>query len=180
MKAAVTVQKTALRILLYGFRRAEQELPLFRTDQRDFSTPLPQGSLSSCPHGQSGPDNHSAFTESTTRTWSEAEVAQTMGGQISPDIVNLLPPIFLAPRRPLFLSLTLPVSFLCPIIHSLFFFFSLSSIGQCKWRSASGSDKSLVMRASLLTLCHSLMSWDSNIFARVFFTLRAERRQAGL
>lgn len=37
-----------------------------------------------------------------------------------------------------------------------------------------------VMRASLSTLCHILMSWDSNIFARVFFTLRAVRREAGL
>ena len=51
-----------------------------------------------CPPGQSGPDDRSAFTESTTWTLaSEAEVAQTMGGQISPDIINLSPLTSLAP-----------------------------------------------------------------------------------
>ncbi|KAG7224034.1 hypothetical protein INR49_015291 [Caranx melampygus] len=45
---------------------------------------------------------------------------------------------------------------------------------ESKWRHAIGSDKSLGDESfSLLTLCHILMSWDSNIFARLFFTLRA-------
>lgn len=39
----------------------------------------------------------------------------------------------------------------------------------CRWEESI----SLILR-------HSLMSWDSNIFARVFFTRRAVRRQAGL
>lgn len=65
MNAAVTVQKSAHRILLYSLRGAEQELPLFITDQRDFS-PLLRGSPSACPPGQSGPANRLAFTESTT------------------------------------------------------------------------------------------------------------------
>ena len=42
VKAAVRVQKTAHRILLYGFRRAEQELPQSRTNHREFSAPLLQ------------------------------------------------------------------------------------------------------------------------------------------
>lgn len=50
-KAAFTVQKTARRILLYGFRGAAQEHP------PDFSPARPPE--------QSGTRNHSAFTEST-------------------------------------------------------------------------------------------------------------------
>lgn len=50
-KAALTVQKTARRILLYGFRGAAQEHP------PDFSPARPPE--------QSGTKNHSAFTEST-------------------------------------------------------------------------------------------------------------------
>lgn len=50
-KAALTVQKTARRILLYGFRGAAQEHP------PDFSPARPPE--------QSGTRNHLAFTEST-------------------------------------------------------------------------------------------------------------------
>lgn len=122
MNAAVTVQKSAHRILLYSLRGAEQELPLFITDQRDFS-PLLRGSLSACPPGQSGPDNCLAFTESTT--WAlglRQRWLRRREGRTSPGVINLSPLIFLVSCRPLSLSLILPVSFLCPIIHSLVFF----------------------------------------------------------
>lgn len=184
-KAAVTVQKSAHWILLYGLRRAEQEPPLCWTHQRDFCSPLLPGSPSARPPGQSGPDKRSAFTESTTWTLlSEAEVTQTTGGLIShqPDMINRSPLILLAPGRPLCPSLMFPVGFLSshqsqsPSPPTFFF-----------WPVVSGAvpvaATSLWMRrASLLILCHIdvLMSWDSNIFARVFFTLRAVRRDAGL
>lgn len=62
--------------------------------------------------------------------------------------------------------------------QSLFFFFPFF------WPAwvacASGNDETLGDDMILWTLCHSLISWDSNIFARVFFTLRAVRRQVGL
>lgn len=122
MNAAVTVQKSAHRILLYSLRGAEQELPLFITDQRDFSPPprvpvrLPTGAVWTR-------QPFSFHRKHNLSTWSEAEVAQTTGGQTSPGVINLSPLIFLLSRGPLSRSLILPVSFLCPIIHSLVFFF---------------------------------------------------------
>lgn len=61
-----------------------------------------------------------------------------------------------------------------------FFFITLFPLSYWPgWRGrGSGSSSSVFWRQ--LCLCHSLMSWDSSILARVFFTLRAVRRDAGL
>lgn len=64
--------------------------------------------------------------------------------------------------------------------HSQSLFLPFRRLASVSGAVASGSDKCPLTRASLSTLRHSLMSWDSNIFARVFFTLRAVRREAGL
>lgn len=161
---------------LYGFKRADPELPLFGTDQRDLSPPLLQRSL---PTGTVWTRRPLSFhRKHNLNTRSEAEVAQTMGGQNLPwHNKSRLSLLWLPVCHYRHHSSSLSFSFVLSFTVS---FSSLSSIGHCKWRRASGSDKSVLMRASLLTRCHSLMSWDSNIFARVFFTLRAVRREAGL
>lgn len=73
-------------------------------------------------------------------------------------------------------SSSLSVSFVPSFTVSLSLFFPFLLLA--RW--PSGGDKSRLMTASVSTPCHSLMSWDSNILARVFFTLRAVRREAGL
>lgn len=82
MDAAAAVQKTAHIMTLYGFKRADPELPLFGTDQRDLSPPLLQRSL---PTGTVWTRRPLSFhRKHNLNTRSEAEVAQTMGGQNLP------------------------------------------------------------------------------------------------
>lgn len=112
-------------------------------------------------------------------TCSEARMVQTTEGKISLETINLLPLIFffLGSWWPSSQSI-IPVSFFCPIIQSLSV--SLSSVGQYKWSVPVVMTSLWAMKACLLSLCHTLMSCDSNIFARVFFTRRAVRRLTGL
>lgn len=87
---------------------------------------------------------------------------------------------FWHPDQPPFTNISIILS-PCPYFPCLSQSLSLSATGQRKRRGASGSDTSVGdEHSSCLSQYHSFMSWDSNIFARVFFTLRAVRREAGL
>lgn len=110
------------------------------------------------------PGKHSAFTESTI--WS-----LTIWGQMSAKS-------FSWHSSWLHYRLScMPVSFIQTFTVSYFPFLRLVILrGLCQWQWQVCRWEENIS----LILCHSLMSWDSNIFARVFFTRRAVRRQAGL
>lgn len=164
-------------IMLYGFKRAAPEPPLFGTDQRDCSPPLLQRSLPTGTVWTRRPLSFHRKHNLNTRFWGRG--GSDNGRADLPWHNKSLAPHFSGSPVCHYRHHSSPLSFSFVLSFTVSFS-SLSSIGHCKWRRASGSDKSVLMRASLLTRCHSLMSWDSNIFARVFFTLRAVRREAGL
>lgn len=158
--ADVTVQKAAHRILLYGFTHSPSR------------SPSPPWVPFTCRPGRSGSGKCLAFTESTT--W--ALVPSLCGRAHRPRCNHSSASHFLVPPWPL--SLISPLSgWLCSIVCDLFF---LSPVGQ---REAVPGPAALIRLCRWFWFsldCHSLMSWDSNILARVFFTLRAVRREAGL
>lgn len=111
MKAAVTVQKSAHRILLYGFGRAKEELPLLITDQRDFSPLLP-------------------LYLPTSAVWIQKQLSQKAQPehldwrQTSPGVIHLSPILFLVSCWPLSPSIIFQVSFLLSHhSHSFFLYF---------------------------------------------------------
>lgn len=155
---------------------------LSRTDQKGFQSSSPV-KVPPCLPAHLDSLNPTT-TQLSQKAQSEhlADEFQTMGGQICPNIINLLPLIF-SGFPSTFISIThppcqFPLSYHSqtpPHPHTHIPFLLLASVS-----GAVPVTSLWVMRACLLTLCHSLMSWDSNIFARVFFTLRAVRREAGL
>lgn len=156
--AAVTVQKSAHRILLYSFMHDPSQSP---------PPPLP-GSLYTCPQGCSGPGKCLAFTESTTQALvpslrRRADLHRSIFSfSGSPRPSSLIHPPLSGDFVPLFAA------------SSFFFLLFLSvSVTWCRghWRRRVSGER---------RFSHSLMSWVSNILARVFLTLRAVRREAGL